>query len=60
VAPDAGEVEVEIRPALPVARPLRFAITQEKPGGVLASRFDRTVAISRAADATPPVAAGPR
>jgi hypothetical protein len=60
VAPDAQAVEIEIRPALPVARPLRFAITQEKPGGVLTSRFDRTVAISRKTDNLPPVAATPR
>jgi hypothetical protein len=40
-------VEVELRPALPVGEPQRFAITEEKPAGVLVSRFERTIAIAR-------------
>lgn len=47
VPAEARQVEAPMRPALPIERPVRFAITLEGPGGALTSRLERTVAEAR-------------
>lgn len=41
VPPDGGEVVVPVRPAVRVGSPVLFAITVEKPGGVVVSTRER-------------------
>ncbi|MGI9538649.1 MAG: anti-sigma factor domain-containing protein, partial [Miltoncostaeaceae bacterium] len=41
VAASSGEVEIPIRARLPVAEPTLFAITVERPGGVVVSSRER-------------------
>lgn len=48
--PVSGEVTIPFEPKLPVHHPKVFAITREKPGGVVVSRGPLLVAGSEAAD----------
>jgi anti-sigma-K factor RskA len=43
VDPTTGEVVVEIDPKIKVAKPTLFAITVERPGGVVVSKRERIV-----------------
>jgi hypothetical protein len=42
---DVGEVVIPIRAALPVGKPAAFAVTLEKPGGVVVSARDHVLAL---------------
>ena len=44
---DGDEVIVPIRASLPVGAPLAFAVTIERPGGVVVSDRSRVVVIAR-------------
>lgn len=49
VDPSTGDVIVAITPALRVARPTLFAVTVEKPGGVVVSTRERLPLLAKAA-----------
>jgi len=44
---ETGDVVVPIRATLPVAAPVLFAVTLEKPGGVVVSKRDRIVVTAK-------------
>jgi hypothetical protein len=48
VPPGRDEFIVPIHPTLPVSRPVAFAITVERSGGVVVSDREKVVAFARA------------
>lgn len=48
IPPESGEVVVPIRPAIRVSQPTMFAVTVEKPGGVVVSSRERLPLLAKA------------
>ena len=46
VPPGSGEIIVPIRPTLDVSRPVLFAVTVERPGGVMVSSRERIALVA--------------
>jgi hypothetical protein len=48
VPPGREEIVIPVRPAVPVLRPVAFAVTVEAPGGTVVSEREKVVAFARA------------